>query len=138
MAMQQVALIRGINVGPAKSVAMADLRALLEDLGYFEVKTLLNSGNAVFTAPDSDTTTSARHIEEALLSRTGISARTIVLTADELAAILSENHLAGKVSDPTRLLAAVFARPLISRCFCQSRSAEFFSTCSSEIPFHVF
>jgi uncharacterized protein (DUF1697 family) len=43
------ALLRGINVGRAKRVAMADLRSLVEDLGYGEVGTLLNSGNVVFT-----------------------------------------------------------------------------------------
>jgi uncharacterized protein (DUF1697 family) len=52
-----VGLIRGINVGRAKRVAMADLRALVESLGYGEVKTLLNSGNVVFTAPGGTTGT---------------------------------------------------------------------------------
>ena len=46
---RHVALIRGINVGHAKRVAMADLRKLFEDLGYREVRTLGNSGNVVFT-----------------------------------------------------------------------------------------
>ena len=36
-----VALFRGINVGRAKRVAMADLRALIEGLGYGNVRTLL-------------------------------------------------------------------------------------------------
>ena len=36
-----VALFRGINVGKAKRIAMADLRALLEKLGFTEVRTLL-------------------------------------------------------------------------------------------------
>ena len=44
-----VALFRGINVGKAKRVAMGDLRALLDKLGYTDIATLLNSGNAVFT-----------------------------------------------------------------------------------------
>src|ERR1043165_6840469 len=44
-----VALFRGINVGKAKRIAMADLRKLLEKLGYTAVATLLNSGNAIFT-----------------------------------------------------------------------------------------
>ena len=48
-----LALFRGINVGKARRIAMADLRALLEDLGFTQVKTLLNSGNAVFTAARS-------------------------------------------------------------------------------------
>jgi uncharacterized protein (DUF1697 family) len=45
MQLKLIALIRGINVGRAKRVAMADLRALVEDLGYSDVRTLLNSGN---------------------------------------------------------------------------------------------
>jgi uncharacterized protein (DUF1697 family) len=51
MADRQEALIRGINLGRAKRVAMADLRALVEGLGYGDVRTLLNSGNVVFTTP---------------------------------------------------------------------------------------
>ena len=43
-----IALIRGINVGTAKRVAMADLREMSQRLGYADVRTLLNSGNAVF------------------------------------------------------------------------------------------
>ncbi len=46
-----VALVRGINVGTAKRVAMADLRALVEALGYRNAATLLNSGNVVFEGP---------------------------------------------------------------------------------------
>ena len=48
-----IALIRGINVGRNKRIAMADLRAMLASLGYRDVRTLLQSGNAVFTAPGS-------------------------------------------------------------------------------------
>ncbi|HZW81825.1 MAG TPA: DUF1697 domain-containing protein, partial [Candidatus Deferrimicrobium sp.] len=78
---KQVALIRGINVGRAKRVAMAELRALVEDLGYSDVRTLLNSGNIVFAAPGTDKLDSAARIEETLSSRLGVSARVIVLTA---------------------------------------------------------
>jgi hypothetical protein len=42
-----VALLRGVNVGRANRVTMAQLRELLESLGYSGVRTLLNSGNAV-------------------------------------------------------------------------------------------
>ncbi len=45
-----VALLRGINVGKAKRVSMENLRALLAGLGFTDVSTLLNSGNAVFQA----------------------------------------------------------------------------------------
>ena len=48
-----IALIRGINVGTAKRVAMGDLREMLSGLGYSDVRTLLNSGNAVLRSEDS-------------------------------------------------------------------------------------
>ena len=45
-----VALLRGVNVGKSKRVPMAEFRMLLSGLGYTDVVTLLNSGNAVFRA----------------------------------------------------------------------------------------
>lgn len=45
-----VALLGGVNVGKAKRVPMADVRALLPGLEYAGVATLLNGGNAVFDA----------------------------------------------------------------------------------------
>jgi uncharacterized protein (DUF1697 family) len=108
---RQIALLRGINVGKAKRVAMADLRALLEDLGYGDVRTLLNSGNVVFTAPGVKPGDAAARIEEALPQRTGVSSRITVLTAEELAAAVAENPLLEVVTDPTRLFIAVLASP---------------------------
>ena len=109
MADKQVALIRGINVGRAKRVAMSDLRVIVTELGYSSVCTLLNSGNVVFVAPDTDTLTSATCIEEVLLTRLGVSARVIVLTAEELATVVADNPLVGVADDPTRLLVTVLA-----------------------------
>ncbi len=43
------ALLRGTNVGRAKRLAMPDLKALFEQLGSRDVRTLLNSGNVAFT-----------------------------------------------------------------------------------------
>src|SRR5881628_2807318 len=100
---RHVALIRGINVGRAKRVAMADLRALVEDLGYGDVRTLLNSGNVVFTAPRAGRGAADR-IEKALAARLGVPARVTVLTAAELAAAISENPLREVAKDPSRLL----------------------------------
>lgn len=46
---QWVMLLRGINVGGANALKMADLRALLHDLGAREVTSYIQSGNLVFT-----------------------------------------------------------------------------------------
>jgi uncharacterized protein (DUF1697 family) len=111
MAGRYVALLRGINVGKAKRVAMADLRGLMADLGYLEVRTLLNSGNVVFSAARVVGGGLAASLERAIHERLGVSSRVTVLAARELAEIVSGNPL-GKVADnPSRLLVSVLADP---------------------------
>jgi uncharacterized protein (DUF1697 family) len=101
-----VALLRGINVGTAKRVAMADLRALFEELGYGDVRTLLNSGNVVFTARVSAKGEPASRIEKAIVRRTGVSARVLTRTATELERVVAKNPLLGVASNPSRHLVA--------------------------------
>ena len=101
-----VALLRGVNVGRAKRVAMADLRALVESLGCADVRTLLNSGNVVFSSPRADTAETARAIEEALRDRLGVASRVTVLSAAELDEIVAENPFAGTAVEASRLLVA--------------------------------
>ena len=108
---RHVALLRGVNVGRAKRVAMAELRALVEDLGYGDVRTLLNSGNVVFTAPGVHPRVAAARIEEGLVTRLGVTARVMALSAAELHAVVTGNPLATVVDDPARLLVAVLGDP---------------------------
>lgn len=105
---RQVALFRGINVGRAKRVAMADLRALAEELGYRDARTLLNSGNLVFTGGRAD---AATRIEKAMAARLGVRARVIGLTAAELDEIVAGNPLLKPGRDPSRMMAAVLSDP---------------------------
>ena len=111
MAPTHVALLRGINVGKAKRVAMADLRDLIEDLGYGDVRTLLNSGNVVFGATGAVGRTAALRIEEALVARLGIASRVIVLSAAEVVTVIDANPLATIATDPSRLIISVLAQP---------------------------
>ena len=97
-----VALFRGINIGKAKRIAMADLRALLEKLGYSNVSTLLNSGNAVFTAPAS--ASHAARIRAAVAKQLGVDALVVVKSSKDIAAIISGNELGKTANDPARLL----------------------------------
>jgi len=101
---RHIILLRGINVGKAKRVAMADLRALMETLGYVNVRTLLNSGNAVFDAKGGTPAGHAKALKSALLERTGVDAEVIVKTADDLAAAIAEHPLRAHASDDARLL----------------------------------
>jgi uncharacterized protein (DUF1697 family) len=106
-----IALLRGINVGRAKRVAMADLRALVTSLGYRDVRTLLNSGNVVFTVPRTTRGDVAARLERAIATRLGVSSRVTVLSAAELATVVRRNPLGKIATDPSRLLVTVLANP---------------------------
>ena len=101
-----VALLRGINVGKAKRIAMADLRELCTTLGYGSVQTLLNSGNVVFSAPRADAKAAAK-IEKAIEAQHGFTSRVVVVTADQLDAIVEENPFEEAESNPSRFLVTV-------------------------------
>src|SRR5262245_59517957 len=98
-----IALLRGINVGKAKRVAMSDLRKLVEKRGYSDVRTLLNSGNVVLKSSSADTAKASKRIEQALFDGTGVSARVLVVSAEELAAAVKENPLLKVADNPSRL-----------------------------------
>src|SRR3989442_13827412 len=84
--------------------------ALLERLGYREVRTLLNSGNVVFTVPAGVKGDPAARIEQALDSELGVTARVTVLTAQELNQIIEQNPLLAVADNPSRLLGAVLSQ----------------------------
>lgn len=100
-----VALLRGINVGRAKRIAMADLRDLFVALGFTQVKTVLNSGNVVFGSPEHGPAAAAALIEASLPVRLGVASRITVLDAAQLGALVAGNPLAAQCDDHARLLA---------------------------------
>lgn len=125
VAARRVALLRGVNVGSAKRIAMADLRRLMEALGFTDVRTILNSGNVVFTLARGTTDAPAPLIERAIADRLGVDTRVTVLTGDELSRATGENPLASVATDPARTLimalqdgaAASRLRPLLAQAW---------------------
>ncbi len=103
-----LALIRGINLGKAKRVAMSDLRSLGEGLGFSDVCTVLNSGNIVFKAV-SNSADAADRIRHALFARRGVQAEVFVLTGEEIETIVDENPLGDIADNPSRSLVAFLA-----------------------------
>jgi uncharacterized protein (DUF1697 family) len=95
------ALLRGVNVGKNK-LAMPDLRALLTDLGGQDVRTYLQSGNAVFGHATTDPAELARAIEYGL-ARLGVSSKVLLRTGKELAGVLAGNPYLEREPDPTKL-----------------------------------
>lgn len=101
-----IALFRGINVGNAKRVPMRVLRTVLGDLGFGNVRTLMNSGNAVFDATGSSAHLHAKAIAAAIVHTLSIDVPVIVKSAGQLDGIVAENPFVGVAMDPSRLFVA--------------------------------
>ena len=82
--MRWVLLLRAVNVGGRNTVPMVELRALLEGLGHTEVRTVLNSGNAVFTSSQRSAKGLAAAVETGLRDRLGVDVRACVRTPAQL------------------------------------------------------
>jgi uncharacterized protein (DUF1697 family) len=105
---RNIALLRGVNnVGTAGRVSMADLRALFEAMGFRDVRTLLNSGNVVFSVETKWRGDLRAHIEKALASRLGLTSPVIILSADEVTAAVRDNPLSCVATSPSQLLVLV-------------------------------
>ena len=97
---RQIALLRGINVGPSTKVGMAPLRDVFAELGFDEIKTYINSGNVVFSGRKA----SAAKLEQAIAKAFGFDIPVVLRTRDELAAVVAEDPLGKVASNPARYL----------------------------------
>jgi uncharacterized protein (DUF1697 family) len=106
-----VALVRGINVGSSTLVPMPDFQRLLEQAGFTAVKTLLRSGNAVFDSSAKLSDGDVEALEKRFADATGVSARFVVLEAEEFVGVVEENPLVALADDPSRLLISFLPGP---------------------------
>jgi len=96
-------LLRGINLGSTNKIAMADLRELLADAGFTDIRTHLNSGNVILSAPSVP----GKVIEKAITERTGLTVPCVVLTAKKLRAIVDGHPFADVATNGSRMMAHV-------------------------------
>ncbi len=106
-----VVLLRGINVGGNKKVSMAELKATLTDLGYGDVRTLINSGNVVLSATEKPTAL-IRALEAAIEAKLGFSVSVLVRTAAEMRAVIEANPLPQYAGDGSKYLVLFLSAPL--------------------------
>ncbi len=97
-----IALLRGVNVGGNKKLPMADFRDMLTGLGFVDVASYIQSGNAVFRADGSGATLAGK-IETALSRRFGFHSDTFVMPLSRLSDALSENPFKQAQDDPKSL-----------------------------------
>ena len=96
-----IVLLRGINLGARNRISMPELREALEDAGYDDVKTYLQSGNVVLTSTASANKV-AGECERMIADRFGLEIDVVVRTRNELAKVVERNPLGRVAKDPKR------------------------------------
>jgi uncharacterized protein (DUF1697 family) len=107
----QIVLLRGINIGPRNRVPMARLREALEEAGFAEVRTHLQSGNVVLESQTKPEQT-ARKCERVIEEEFGLEIDVVVRTPTELGRVVKRNPLGKVARDPKRYQVSFLAGPL--------------------------
>jgi uncharacterized protein (DUF1697 family) len=113
-ATRQIALLRGINLGPSRRVPMAELRERLGAAGYEDVATYVQSGNIVLTSTVAPTRL-ADTLHDELQEWFGLDIPVVVRTAEQLAAVIEANPLADVADEPKRYQVSFLDRALPKR-----------------------
>lgn len=98
-----VALLRGINVGGRHSLPMKELVATLESLGCANVKTYIQSGNAVFQHRPAEAAKLASKLTAAINKTRGFAPQIIALEAKQFAKIARANPYPEADAEPKSL-----------------------------------
>ncbi len=98
---RHIALLRGINLGSRNRVAMGELRSVLTEAGYEDVRTLLQSGNVVLTS-DAKPDAVGRALVTLISERLGVESKVVVRSRDELASVVDRNPFEDAAADPKR------------------------------------
>ena len=98
-----IALFRGINVGGTNVLPMKDLVALLENIGSQNVKTYIQSGNAVFQNKEEDASLLSNKIRAAIKESHGFEPQVLLLTPEEMVRAIESNPFPEAESEPKTL-----------------------------------
>lgn len=97
--------LRGVNVGGHNKVPMAELRALIESLGFTSVKTVLQSGNAVFRGEVAPASALEKRFEAAIARSLGVECECVVRTDKDWPLLVRANpFLREAKADPSHMV----------------------------------
>ncbi|MGE5478889.1 MAG: DUF1697 domain-containing protein [Chloroflexota bacterium] len=82
--MKYILLLRGINVGGNNKVSMKELKAALEQNGYKDVTTYINSGNIIFSNKSSDLDFMKKNCEAIILEKFNLSLSVMIISEEDL------------------------------------------------------
>ncbi|MFF0188758.1 DUF1697 domain-containing protein [Streptomyces sp. NPDC005244] len=119
------ALLRGINVGGAKKVPMAELRTLLEGLGHGDVRTYLQSGNAAFSSAHGDEESLAAELSTAIEERFGFGVGVLVRDHRYLKAVREACPFPAAELEAKQVHVTYFSDPVDAERFASVEPAAF-------------
>jgi uncharacterized protein (DUF1697 family) len=122
--MRYAALLRGINVGGNKKVPMADLRAMTARLGLDDPRTLLQSGNLVFSAKTQPMARLEALLEDATKKHIGVECSYLLRSAVEWKEIIAANPFPKQATSDPSHLAVTFCRDAPSAAALKALRAE--------------
>ncbi|HEX8072078.1 MAG TPA: DUF1697 domain-containing protein [Pyrinomonadaceae bacterium] len=136
-----VALLRGINVGGKNALPMKELVAVLDDLGAKEVKTYIQSGNAVSAWAGGDAARLPEQIRAEIKKRRGFAPHVLLLGLEDLEGAIRQNPFPEAEADPKALhagfLAAAPERPDLKTLEGLRSSSERFRLIGSVFYLHA-
>lgn len=101
-----VVLLRGVNVGKGNRVPMAHFKQALEQIGYADVVTLLNSGNAIFSSSSKSIAKHITAIAGILNEQFDVTTPVVVKTAAQFHSIVDNNPVQVPETDHSKFLVA--------------------------------
>ena len=102
-------MLRGINLGK-RQLKSAELKASVESLGFTDVKTLLASGNVVFTADETDPAALEQALHDALFKATGLKSEIFVRSPEEMAVVTAADPFPDATSERPSFVVVSFHR----------------------------
>ena len=103
-----VALLRGVSPMNAK---MPELKACFENMGFTDVKTVLSSGNVVFSSNTKSEPALVKAIESGMANHLSRSFPVIVRTTEHLLAVLGNDPYSGLVSPDAKRVVTFLSQP---------------------------
>ncbi len=98
-----IALFRGLNMGGHNILSMKELAGLLVKLGFSDVRTYIQSGNAVFRSRGQNASRLSGIITAEIRKTHGFAPRVLLLEQEELNTIIASNPFPEAESDPKSL-----------------------------------
>jgi uncharacterized protein (DUF1697 family) len=105
-----IALLRGINVGGQRQVGMTNLRKFLTELGFDDVRSVLQSGNLVFGSRSRFGAELERYLEMEAVKRLTLETDFYVRTAEEWKGVIRQNPFRKEAERDPKHLVVLFLK----------------------------